>query len=221
MNPTFDEPNLRWTQPSMNPTFDEPNLWWTQPSMNQTFDDSNLQWTKPSMNPCGPLINFWIQMFLFYIILRVVFVILCLPFTIYTSESNVFVSGKNCLLFGGPQWCPPVFATICADDRFAQVLLLTPVQKELKFWKTDNLYCPCFVVKERMMMQSNWNSVETFFPATLSNYWNFSPSLEILRQFLKTDVLSYTGWLDPNLILSFLIFYKHIFKVLKYLKSLH
>ena len=221
MNPTFDEPNLRWTQPSMNPTFDEPNLWWTQPSMNQTFDDSNLQWTKPSMNPCGPLINFWIQMFLFYIILRVVFVILCLPFTIYTSESDVFVSGKNCLLFGGPQWCPPVFATICADDRFAQVLLLTPVQKELKFWKTDNLYCPCFVVKERMMMQSNWNSVETFFPATLSNYWNFSPSLEILRQFLKTDVLSYTGWLDPNLILSFLIFYKHIFKVLKYLKSLH
>ena len=163
MNPTFDEPNLRWTQPSMNPTFDEPNLWWTQPSMNQTFDDSNLRWTKPSMNPCGPLINFWIQMFLFYIILRVVFVILCLPLTIYTSESDVFVSGKNCLLFGGPQWCPPVFATICADDRFAQVLLLTPVQKELKFWKTDNLYCPCFVVKERMMMQSNWNSVETFF----------------------------------------------------------
>ena len=132
--------------------------------MNQTFNE-----------PCGPLRNFWIQMFLFYIILRVVFVILCLPFTIYTSESDVFVSGKNCLLFGGPQWCPPVFATICADDRFAQVLLLTPVQKELRFWKTDNLYCPCcFVVKERMMMQSNWNSVETFF--LLSNYWNFSPS---------------------------------------------
>ena len=190
--------------------------------MNQTFDDSNLRWTKPSMNPCGPLINFWIQMFLFYIILRVVFVILCLPFTIYTSESDVFVSGKNCLLFGGPQWCPPVFATICADDRFAQVLLLTPVQKELKFWKTDNLYCPCcFVVKERMIMQSNWNSVETFFLLCYPIIGISALALEILRQFLKTDVLSYTGWLDPNLILSFLIFYKHIFKVLKYLKSLH
>ena len=128
--------NLQWAfnEPSMNLrwTFNEPsmNLWWT--------------FYEPSM-------NLWIQSIWFCVVSFLLYFVFISY--LYKSESDVFVSGKNCSLFGGPQ-CP-VFATICADDRFAQVLLLTPVQKVFNFWKTDNLYCPYFVVKERMQSSSN------------------------------------------------------------------